>query len=122
MQPLFVQPFPATGATYQVARNGIHPTWAPDQKELFYSAGPNLYLGVSVATGPAFGFGNPTPVPRPFVDNGPTIQRNNDITLDGKQFLGVVAAGQTASGAMAAPQIQLVLNWFEELKARVPVK
>ena len=41
----------------------------------------------------------------------------------GKRFLGVVAAeaaGQTASGAPAAPQIQIVLNWFEELKTRVP--
>ena len=59
-----------------------------------------------------------------FVERGPTFERNNDITRDGKQFLGVVAAGQaaTASGAAAAPQIQVVLNWFEELKARVPTK
>jgi hypothetical protein len=44
-------------------------------------------------------------------------------TSDGKRFLGVVPAGQnTASGALAAPQIQVVLNWTEELKARVPTK
>jgi hypothetical protein len=54
--------------------------------------------------------------------DGPSYERNNDITLDGKRFLGVVAAGETASGAPAAPQIQVVLNWFEELKARVPTK
>jgi Tol biopolymer transport system component len=120
---LFVQPFPATGATYQIARNGVHPTWAPDGKELFYGPGPLQLAVVSVTTRPAFSFGNPTPVPRRFVDPGPPIERNSDITLDGKQFLGVVAAGQTtASGVAAAPQIQVVLNWFEELKARVPVK
>jgi hypothetical protein len=61
-------------------------------------------------------------VPRPFVERGQGFERNNDITLDGKRFLGVVIAGQTASGASAAPQIQVVLNWFEELKARVPTK
>jgi hypothetical protein len=33
------------------------------------------------------------------------------------------AAGQgSTSGASAAPQIQVVLNWLEELKARVPTK
>ena len=37
--------------------------------------------------------------------------------------LGVVAAGQdAASGTLAAPPIQVILNWFEELKARVPAK
>ena len=78
---------------------------------------------MSVTTQPTFTFGNPVPVLRPFVERGPQFERNNDVTLDGKRFLGVVAAGQhTASGAPAAPQIEVVLNWFEELKARVPTK
>ena len=33
-----------------------------------------------------------------------------------------VPSGQTQSGVPAAPQIQVVLNWFEELKRRAPVK
>jgi len=61
-------------------------------------------------------------MPRLFVGRGPAFERNNDITLDSKRFLAVVAAGQTAAGAPTAPQIQVVLNWFEELKARVPVR
>jgi hypothetical protein len=41
--------------------------------------------------------------------------------------INVVAAGQASgqtasSGAPAAPQIQVVLNWFEELKAKAPRK
>ena len=123
LNPLFVQPFPATGATYQITSNGIHPTWAPDGKELFYGAGPGQFAGVSVATKPSFSFGNPTPVSARFLDSGPPIPRNNDITPDGKRFLGVIAGGQsTASGAPAAPQIQVILNWFEELKARVAIQ
>ena len=43
-----------------------------------------------------------------------------EVYPDGKRFVGVVAAGQTQSGAPAAPQIQVVLNWFEELKRLVP--
>jgi len=123
---LFVQPFPTTGAKYQISKTtGLHPTWSPDGKELFYFAGGGggQFVTVSVTTRPTFTFGNPVSVPSPFLDRGVVFERNNDITLDGKRFLGVVAAGQNAtSGAPAAPQIQVVLNWFEELKARVPTK
>jgi hypothetical protein len=34
--------------------------------------------------------------------------------------VGFIPAGQTETGASIAPQIQVVLNWFEELKQRVP--
>jgi serine/threonine-protein kinase len=119
---MYVQPFPATGATYQISQGGgIHPTWSPDGKELIYSPRPGQLVVVSVTTQPAFTFGNPVPMTRAFADRGAGFERNNDVTLDGKRFLGVVAAGQTtASGASAVSQIQVVLNWFEELKTRVP--
>jgi Tol biopolymer transport system component len=122
---LFVQPFPTTGATYPISKSlGFHPTWSPDGKELFYfaSVGSGQFVAVSVATRPTFTFGNPVPVPSPFAAGRPEFERNYDITLDGKRFLGVVAAGQTASGAPAAPQIQVVLNWHEELKRLVPIR
>ena len=122
---LFVQPFPPTGATYPISKsNGFHPMWSPDGKELFYFTGVGQFVSVSVTTRPTFTFGNPVPAQQGFlIDRGTGFERNNDITLDGKRFLGVVAAGQNAaSGAPAAPQIQVVLNWFEELKARVPTK
>ena len=63
------------------------------------------------------------PVAKCFQERGETFERNNDIMRGGKPFLGVVAAGSAAaSGAAAAPPIQVALNWFEELKARVPTK
>jgi serine/threonine protein kinase len=121
---LFVQPFPTTGATYPISKDvGFHPVWTPDGKELFYVAGPNQYVVVSVTTRPTFTFGNPVPVTTGHSERGPTFELNNDITPDGKRFLGVLAAGQNGGpGATAAPQIQVVLNWFEELKVRVPTK
>jgi len=62
---------------------------------------------------------NPVPVPKFFQERGETFEWNNDITRDGKPFLGVVAAGSAAaSGAAAAPQIQVVLNWQSALGAR----
>ena len=37
-------------------------------------------------------------------------------------IVGVVDSAQTPAGALAAARIEVVLNWFEELKARVPAK
>jgi hypothetical protein len=74
---------------------------------------------VNVSTQPAFTFSNPVPLPRGFLASRAAGggARPYDITPDGKRFIGMIAANQTASGA---PQIQVVLNWFEELKAKVP--
>jgi serine/threonine-protein kinase len=121
---LFVQPFPATGAKYLIASSGSHPVWSPDGKELyFYLRGQLEQLNVvSVTTVPTFAFGNAMPVPNGNVRSGfDVVERQYDITPDGKRFIGVVDAQNKAS-APVAPQIQVVLNWLEELKQRVPVK
>ena len=74
-----------------------------------------------VATQPTFAFGNPVGVSRPFETGPPSVRRSFDITPSGK-FVGLAPVGQGDSGATAAPVIQVVLNWFEELKARLPAK
>lgn len=118
---VFVQPFPATGSTYQVSANGTHPLWSADGKELFFTP-PNQLTVVSVATQPTFTVGNPVPLPRGFMAGkaAGASARPYDITQDGKRFIGMITAGETLSGATVTPQIQVVLNWFEELKAKVP--
>jgi len=58
---------------------------------------------------------------RGFLVNGSGTATNYDVTPDGR-FLGVVDATLPQPGNTSAPQIQVVLNWFEELKQRVPVK
>jgi len=47
--------------------------------------------------------------------------RDYDMRPDGKQQLMVFPVDQADSGDPARPQINVVLNWFEELKERVPV-
>jgi hypothetical protein len=121
---IFVQPFPATGTKYQISKDprSHHPLWSPDGKELYYIPGPlRDVLAVNITTQPSFAFARAAPVP--FANAaGPAVVRNYDIAPDGKS-IGVVPAGQTTlSGALAAQQIQVVLNWFEELKAKVPPK
>jgi hypothetical protein len=48
----------------------------------------------------------------------PANVRTYDVLPDGKHFVGVVPAGQAQAGAPGMAQIQVVLNWFEDLKQR----
>jgi Tol biopolymer transport system component len=120
---VYVQPFPATGAKYQISKEpgAHHPLWSADGKEILYVPTAGSLASVSVTTQPAFSFSNPVPVPRGFSSSATGAPRNFDLTRDGK-LVGVLDSGVTLSGGLITPQIQVVLNWFEELKARVPTK
>jgi Tol biopolymer transport system component len=119
---IFVQPFPATGAKYQVSKDDGHysPLWSPDGKELFYWSNRGRFVAANITTKPTFSFGNPIPMPQLGRQFGPGNPRNYDITSDGKRFLAVVNPLQ-AEEPPTAPQIQVVINWFEELNQRVSV-
>jgi hypothetical protein len=129
---VYVQPVPATGATYQIPvleQGGYrHPLWSANGKELFYFIGGTVRLRVvSVTTQPTLAFGNPVPIPNApfFIDSVNDVARRYDIMPDGQKLVGIIAAGapgSTQPGGPSTPQIQVVLNWFEELRARVPTK
>ena len=57
---LFVQPFPATGAKYEIS-NDMHPFWSPDGKELF-SRQRGRTVARAITTRPTFTFGNPVEI------------------------------------------------------------
>jgi Tol biopolymer transport system component len=125
MTTIYVQPFPATGTTYQLFAKGSdnphHPRWSPDGKELFYDVRITGFEAVSVTTQPTLAFGNAVAVPKRFLMAGPTLRTPYDITPDGK-LVGRITAGQLEYVRSSADQIQVVLNWFEDLKARVPIR
>ena len=52
---VYVQPFPATGAKYQISRGdvGHHALWSRDGKQLFYIPGPGRFVVVNVTTQPS---------------------------------------------------------------------
>jgi hypothetical protein len=67
-----------------------------------------------------FGFG-PAPVTRPFTYASGVAERTYDVARDGKRFLGVMSP-VAASTPSSRPKIRVVLNWFDELKSRAPIK
>jgi serine/threonine-protein kinase len=110
----YVQPYPPTGAKYEIARGG-RPMWSHDGKELFFVPGPGQFRSVSVRTEPAFGFTAPAAVPRRFGLAPPASPRPFDILPNG-QFVALDAVQRENFSS----QIHVVLNWFEELKAKAP--
>jgi hypothetical protein len=114
-----VQPFPATGARYQLPRlttnSGSHPFWSPDGTMLFNATGGPEFVVTSVRTQPTVAFGNPDRVPRPFASTSPTLPRRHDVMPDGR-FIGLIEPGRAGT---QQPEIRVVLNWTEELQQRV---
>jgi serine/threonine-protein kinase len=121
---VYVQPFPATGAIYQIASSALNPVWSRDGKALFFmlSGGVlNRLNGVTVTTQPTFAFGLPTTFE--IARQSPTLTpvRNYDLLPDGRFIFLASPPNQTGPPA-ANPSIQVVVNWAEELKQRVPTK
>jgi serine/threonine-protein kinase len=123
MPNVYVEPFPPTGAKYQVTMNGgSAPVWSPDGKQLYYQAFPARQL-VSVdiqQTLPNIVFGKTTPLPIDGVVGVPP--RNYDIMPDGKSFVVLLPRSQAEPAKAPPERINVTLNWFEELKQRVPVR
>jgi Tol biopolymer transport system component len=117
---IYVEPFPRTGDQHVVTTNGPawSPFWSPDGNELFYASGLDSFHAVGFSTQPTVTFGNPFPVPRGRLFGGIGGPRPYDLSPDGQRILGVIVA-QTTQQAIA-PTIQVVVNWAEELKAKVP--
>ncbi|MBA3296541.1 MAG: PD40 domain-containing protein, partial [Acidobacteria bacterium] len=113
---IFVEPFPSTGSKYRISNRGLHPLWSPDGKELFYSLGG--LNATTVTTGRGFEFSIPVKIPGPFQSFSPTAARPYDILPSGQQFIGSVPSGLGLAGVSS--HIEIVLNWFEELKQHVP--
>jgi eukaryotic-like serine/threonine-protein kinase len=116
---VYVQPFPPTGSQYQVSKTngGHHPIWSSDGKELFYEQGQFQFVAVPVRTQPGFTVGHPVSWPGPYGSTQHIASRNRDIAPDGTRFISPVPAA-----SQSAQEIRVVVNWFEELKRRVPTK
>ena len=111
---VYLTPYPGPGAEQQVSTGGgREPRWPPDGRELFYRVGAGQVMSVSVQTSPSVALGTPRllfEVP----NLGPFLPF--DVHPDGERFVVVRSVG-TDSGTT---QINVVLNWTEELTERAP--
>ena len=111
---VYVKSYPGEGGLMPISiGGGTQPVWAPSGGELFYRNGQNLMV-VSVENQPTFKAGTPR-ILFEGVYKSPWFNRgsNYDISPDGLHFVMVKELHE-------AGQINVVLNWFEELKRLVP--
>jgi len=112
---IYVRPYPGPGGKWQIStEGGTEPVWNPKGHELFYRDGQKM-MAVDYTAQSKFSAGKPkmlfqgpyTPTPRSASDY--------DVSPDGQRFLMLRAAEQVPG------QINVVLNWTEELKQKAPV-
>jgi len=113
---IYVQAYPGPGSKLQISTDGgTEPVWNPKGRELFYRSG-NKMMAVDVVTQPAFTASKPRVLFQGRFLPTPATSPNFDVSRDGRRFLMVEAAEPEEQGPT---QINVVFNWFEELKRRV---
>jgi serine/threonine-protein kinase len=123
---VFLQRFPAGDGPFFV-RNGTHVYWSsPRGDELVVNTGPGTSVvipviwkpdrGVGDTTTPLVTFGVEKDFPRGLRREGDRVTRlEADSMPDGEHVIGVMIGGESL-----LPQINVVLNWFDEVRQRVP--
>jgi serine/threonine-protein kinase len=117
-QEISIRPFPVVSRTRIPVGPGRDLVFSRDGSELFFFDGEGL-SAAPITYEPTLRVGAPT---RLFETTGYFLQgpgRAWDVDLNGQRFLMIRDTSPAADGA--APRIDVVLNWFEELKSRVPV-
>ena len=117
----FLEPFPATGIKYLVPQNGGHSYWLGKTNQLILNSGQGFSTATSVSVIPRVVFGRSTEFSRVGRTEVPATlaRRNVDSMPDGEHVIGVANTGVSTQ---AQSQIVVVLNWFDEVRQRAPVK
>ena len=111
---VWVRPFPGPGSPVRVSSAGGHdPVWARDGRELFYQEGSKLMAATMLSTSPLR-----FDTPRLLFEGGfvaweTNTPRTYDVASDGR-FLMIEPSTSFSQ------RFNVVLNWVEELKRRVP--
>jgi serine/threonine-protein kinase len=123
---VYVQAVPASDVKHRITLNsGVFPLWSADGRELFYRrAGAAAIEGtqliaVDLGNGGNFSVGAERPLPITGFSVVGTY-RDYDISADGQQFLMVFPEDYAEPPGAPSRQVNVVLNWIDELIERVP--
>src|SRR5262249_11514156 len=106
------------GGRWQIStEGGREPVWNSNGRELFYRSGSKM-MALEVDTKSGLSLGTPRMLfEGPYLPT-PTVLPDYDVSPDGQRFLMLKPVESQTS---APTQINVVLNWLEELKRKVPV-
>ena len=117
---VYLDRFPQLGDRRQISASGGRvPLWSPDGSELFYrSIDGRQVFKVAISTEPRLTLGASEMLFEEDYLAAVGTTRPWNLSSDGQRF---VIIKNDPGDATASPEINVVLNWSEELKARVPV-
>jgi eukaryotic-like serine/threonine-protein kinase len=118
---VWVQPFPMVdGGLWQVSTaGGGQPLWARNGRELFYVAPDGALMAIQWGSPESAGAPTRLIEGRYFRGGEGTTVRQYDVSADGQRFLMMKNEARETD---VAPSINVVQNWFGELRRLVPTK
>jgi serine/threonine-protein kinase len=113
---VYVQTFPNSGEKWQISNDGgMYPMWSRNSRELFFRAMDNQIMVASYTVqGHSFVPRKPRMWSAHMLANAGSWA-NYDLAPDGKRAVVLMPAGRTAQD-----HIVFLLNFFDELRRRVP--
>ena len=113
-EEVYVQRFPELGDKRQISNEGgVQPIWSRDGRKLFYRSSTHV-MAVEVSSGPPFDVSAPEPLVEDTFLNAAGAHTYYDVMPDGNLIM------LQAEGAREGTYVNVVVNWFQELEARVP--
>ncbi len=117
---VFVRPFPVGSGKWLISNGGGHfPIWSRDGHELFYEGLDNRIMAAAyTAKGDAFVAGKPHPwSDTQLLDVVGHV--NLDAAPDGRRFV-IMPRPDRAGGPNRSVHVTFLLNFFEEVRRRIP--
>jgi WD40 repeat protein len=116
-EEVYVLPFPLTGDRWRVSTaGGADPLWSGDGRELTYRSSGKV-MAVDIRTSPRFSAGTPREL---FADSfavSPNFMTGYSVAADGRFLFAQPVQADPPTRA-----VQVVLNWFSELRRAAPEK
>ncbi len=119
---LVIRPFPGPGPETTVSVGGARePAWAKNGELFYRRLSDDMMMAVKVSTAPTLHVGPPEELFRGNGQVAASPRATYAVTADGKRFLmsgaRVLSAARDGRGTH---RINVVVNWIEEVKRRVP--
>ena len=120
---VFIQPFPPTptGGMREIPADvATSPRWSHDGSQIFFDDGQATehLMVIDVRASSGLNFGNATPIQTAGMMKPSATWRPYDVTSDDKRIIMVTIS----ANGIARPTMNVVVNWDEELNAKVPIK
>ena len=115
---IYVRRFPGPGEKWPIStEGGNEPVWRRDGRQLFYRAGDTMMV-VDIQSTPSFSAGRPRKLFDRVYERSIALWPNYDAAPDGERLLMVRRGSQPPP----ATHVNVVLNWLDELRQRLPAQ